>query len=173
MITLRVYFTKFATVKNIILFFVLSLLMNLLFARFFGDLVYGIPDTKLHYTAEDFYALMEKYSQEEISTYIRGMLLLDFIYPVFYSLFLALFIFRLSHKTLLSLLPFGILILDYFENLSVLSLILLMPSRFNTLATFAGCFTLSKWLLAGLCLIIVFVLIVRYFKYGRNELTGK
>jgi len=172
MIKLSAYFTKLATVKNIILFFVLSLLMNLLFARFYGVLEYGIPDTYLHYTANDFYTLMGKYSQEEIGIYIRGILLLDFIYPVFYSLFLALFIFSLSHKTLLSLLPFGVLIFDYLENLSVLTLILLMPSQYNMLAAFAGYFTLTKWFLASLCLIIVLVLIVRYlvkFKYGRNE----
>jgi len=137
-----------------------------------GTLEYGIPDTSLHYTANDFYALMGKYSQEEIGIYVRGILLLDFIYPLFYSLFFALFIFRLSHKTLLSLLPFGVLIFDYLENLSVLTLIMLMPSRYNILATFAGYFTLTKWVLASLCLIIVLALIVRYlvtFKYGRNK----
>ena len=171
MITINAYFKKLATVKNIILFFVLSLLMNLLFAKSSGVLKYGIPDTHLHYTAQDFYALMEEYSQEEIGIYIKGILLLDFIYPVFYSLFLALFIFSLSQKTLLSLLPFGILIFDYFENLSVLILIMLMPSRYNMLATFAGYFTLTKWFMASLCLITILVLLVRYlakFKYRRK-----
>ena len=121
MIKLYTYFKRFATAKNIILFFILSLLVNLQFARYHGVLEFGIPDTHLHYTADDFYALMEKYTQKEIDIYIKGILLLDFIYPIFYSLFLALFIFRLSHKTHLSLLPFGVLIFDYLENLSVLT----------------------------------------------------
>lgn len=172
MINLYAHFKKHATIKNIILFFVLSLLMNLLFAKFHGVLEFGVPDTHLHYTAKYFYALMEKYTQKEIGIYIRGILLLDFIYPILYSLFLALFIFRLSHKTHLILLPFGILIFDYLENLSVLTLIILMPSRYMNLATFAGYFTLAKWILASLCLIIVFVYMVSYFvklKFGRNE----
>jgi len=172
MIKLYAYFKKLASVKNIILFFVLSLLVNLLFAKSHGILEFGIPDTHLHYTAEEFYALFEKYTQKEINIYIKGMLLLDFIYPVFYSLFLALFIFRLSHKTLQSLLPFGVLIFDYIENMSVFTLIRLMPSRHMDLATFAGYFTLTKWILTSLCLIIVLVYMVRYFvklKFGRNE----
>lgn len=155
-------FTKLATVKNIILFFSLSLLVNLVFAGFSGDFEYGIPDTFIHYSANDFYALMGKYTHEEIGIYLRGILLLDLIYPVFYSLFLALFIFALSRKTLLSLLPFGVLIFDYLENLSVFTLIMFLPTRNNILATFAGYFTLIKWFLAGLCLIIVLVLSVRY-----------
>jgi len=58
-------------------------------------------------------------------------------------------------------LPFGILIFDYLENLSVLTLIMLMPSRYNMLATFAGYFTFTKWFLASLCLIIILIHIVR------------
>jgi len=172
MIKLYAYFKKLATVKNIILFFVLSLLVNLLFAKSHVVLEFGIPDTHLYYTAKDFYALMEKYTQKEIGIYIRGILLLDFIYPIFYSLFLTLFIFGLSHKTHLSLLPFGVLIFDYLENLSVLTLIMLMPSRYMYLATFAGYFTFAKWILASLCLIIVLIYMVRYFiklKFRRNE----
>lgn len=172
MIMLKTYFKKRATVKNIILFFILSLLVNLLFTLFSGALEYEIPDTHFYYTPKDFYALMGKFSRENIDIYIKSILLLDFIYPVFYSLFLAFFIFSLSQKTLLSLLPFGILIFDYLENLSVLTLIMLMPSQYNILATFSGYSTMIKWILTGICLIIIFVYIVFYFtkiKFGQNK----
>lgn len=172
MIRLTASFTKLATVKNITLFFVLSFLANLLFALFTKGLNYGFPDAYLHYTANNFYALMEQYSLEEIGIYTRSIIFLDFLYPVFYSLFLALFIFRLSHKTFLSLLPFGVLIFDYFENLSVLTLIKLMPSRYDTLATIAGYFTLTKWILASFCLMIVLFYLGRYLvklKFKQKE----
>jgi len=148
-------FFRRSTWGNIILFLALSLSINILFAKSSEILKYGIPDIKFHYSPDQFYDLFQTYNPEEIQYYVRTILLLDFIYPIFYTLFTSLLIFKISQKTYLSLFPFGILVFDYFENFTVLTLVQILPSQNFTLATFAGYFTSTKWLFALLCLGIV------------------
>jgi hypothetical protein len=152
------FFLRRSTWRNIILFLALSLSINVLFAKSAEILKYGIPDILFHYSSDQFYELFQRYNPQEIQYYVRTILLLDFIYPIFYTLFTSLLIFKLSQKTYLSLFPFGIMILDYFENITVLTLVQILPSQNLGLATIAGYFTSIKWLSAIICLVIVLIL---------------
>ncbi len=168
--TLTSLLSRYATLKHLALLFALLIIINMLFALFFADLEHGVPDTHIHYTAEEFYTLMEGYTSEERVVYIRGLLLLDFLYPIIYSLFLSLLIFRLSHRTTISLLPFGVLMFDFFENITLLILVVHIPERFPVTASIAGYFTLIKWSLAALCAVTVLILIVRrVLRAGRQN----
>ncbi len=163
---------KFATFKNTLILFILTLFINLYFARYFGALEHGVPDTHLFYSANTFYDLLDKYNQEELEAYSRGIIMLDFLYPIAYSLFLAFFTFRLSQKAVLSLLPFGILIFDVLENISVLTLIRLLPNRYDFFASLAGGFTLVKWIFAATSIGIALYFSIRYLiqsRYLKNE----
>ena len=151
------FYLRRSTWGNIILFLTLSLSINVLFAKSAEILKYGIPDILFHYSSDQFYELFQRYNPREIQYYFRTILLLDFIYPIFYTLFTGLLIFKLSQNTFISLIPLVILIFDYLENITVLTLVQFLPSQNFTLATFAGYFTSTKWLFALLCLGIVLV----------------
>lgn len=165
------FLKRYSKNKYLLVLFGLTLVINLVFIRHFSDLEYGIPDLQLHYTSNQFYDLMEKYDEHQLQAYANGIILLDFIYPLVYSLFLGLFLFRLSQKPWMGLLPFGILFFDVLENCTVLYLVYRLPLRNDFITTLAGNFTFIKWIFAAVSLSILFVLIVRSLirRYKRKK----
>jgi hypothetical protein len=157
---------KHSTTRNIIYLVLAFILFNPAFQYAFKSLEADILDIQLFYTAEKAYSLIEAYGEQGRITYIKGTLILDYIYPWIYSLMLSLIIFRLSGKAVASAIPFLILILDYLENTFIISLLWFYPREFHALATIAGIITLAKWLLAATSLtIIIYYLTLKAFSH--------
>jgi hypothetical protein len=141
------YFVRFSKTPVIILTIVLFLLTNFGFSFMFGEINAAIPDLLLFYTAEEIYQLIDSYGSQGREVYIKGMFTLDFIYPFIYSVMLSLLLFRATKTPAISLLPFSILFLDIFENITLLTIVYNFPIRMNLIASAAGVITLLKWIM--------------------------
>lgn len=165
-------FQKYATRRNFIVLVILVLACNVSLALFFGDFEESPLDTYLYYTADRAYEAIDNYGVHGRERYIRGTILLDFIYPIIYSLMLSFALFRLRVRAGLAILPLWIILMDYLENAAVIFLLSQYPQRHILLASIAGVFTLIKWLMvivALLSIIILFVYRRTKGKQGNNK----
>lgn len=156
---IKTMFQQFATKRNLVVLFLLTVLCNVLMALYFGDLTEQVLDTYLYYSASEAYEAMEKYGDYKRQRYIQGTILLDFIYPVIYCLLLSFSLFRLKVNARRAILPWWILLVDYLENGIIIFLLSRFPVRYEGLAGIAGVVTLIKWLMviaSILSLIILF-----------------
>lgn len=149
------FIRKYAVLKNMVLLGVLVILFNIIMGYAFGRIEVDILDVQVYYSSEEAYNFISAYGEEGRARYINTTLLLDYIYPWFYSLLLSFIVFRLSGKYKLSLLPFAILTLDYAENTFVVILLASYPARLASLAAAAGIFTFTKWLMVWVCLAVI------------------
>jgi hypothetical protein len=152
---------KYATGRNMIILAVTWILFMVAFNYVFADLDGNILDTRLYYNGEDAYQTIESYGTDNRQTYIHGTLLLDFTYPLVYSLLLTMVIVKLAGKTRLMYLPFGILLLDYLENILIITLLASFPTRLELVAQFAGMATGIKWAFAGVTLLIILYFLLK------------
>jgi uncharacterized membrane protein len=156
-----IYLHKYANGRNMIFLAVVWILFVVAFNHVFADLNGNILDTRLYYNGDDAYLTIEGYGTENRQTYIRGTLLLDFAYPLVYSILLALIIIKLRGQTRLMYLPFGVLLLDYLENIMILSMLGTFPTRLELVAQLAGIVTALKWAFAGATLLTILYFSIR------------
>lgn len=149
------YFKRFAKTHFIVLFIILFLATNIGFTLIFEPLEAKALDITFFYTSEKAYEIIESYGQTGREIYIQGTLLLDFIYPIIYSILLSLLLYKASGNHITSLLPFSILILDYFENITLLTIIYNYPARMDSLATTAGIITTLKWVIVAITILVI------------------
>lgn len=122
----------------------------------------GMLDTRLSYSPAEVYQALEAYGPAGRAQYARTTALLDFIFPVVYTLLLVLLAARGLVRAFpgaprigwLALLPFAALLFDWLENGCVLALLLSYPQRLDGLAAAAGTFTLFKWISFMLAVLI-------------------
>lgn len=155
---------KHSTKRNILSLLVLIIIFNIALGKVLGGIEPEIFDTKLYYTASEVKYIISNYSDEEKSTYIKGILSLDYIYPLVYSLFFSLLIFKFSKSVKPSLIPFIIVFFDYLENSSILIMLTFHPQEFPYIAVAAGFFTLFKWLFLLITLILAIFFIIKNHK---------
>ncbi|HSI76492.1 MAG TPA: hypothetical protein VK957_11365 [Lunatimonas sp.] len=151
-------FQKYATRRNLLILLILVVIFNGLFLLYFGKFKEPILDTYIYYSAVDAYEAIESYGENDRQRYIKGTLILDFVYPIIYCLMLAFAIFRLQGSIRLAMVPLWILPIDYFENSLIILLISKFPIRYEVLAGIAGIFTLTKWVMVVLCLLGILML---------------
>ena len=91
---------KFAGLRNLLLLFALIVVFNfLLFPLFMHKGQDVIPlDLFFYYDPEKAYEMILLYGETGRDSYLKGILLLDYIYPVVYVLFLGLAIYMLYRK---------------------------------------------------------------------------
>ncbi len=160
-------FEIWATRKGILLSAIVALLFTLMMSRAFGPQegpAAQIPpfDTRLWYTAEEFYRDLALYTPAQRTGAITGHLTLDLLYPLVYGTFFNLAIIGLYHHRLappwrqrLLLLPWSAVLADGLENLSLSLLFRLYPTRLPGLVTAAATFTAAKWTLIGLTSLVM------------------
>ncbi|WP_158861563.1 hypothetical protein [Lunatibacter salilacus] len=151
-------FQKYATRRNLSVLLILTVLFNVLFLLYFGDFEEPILDTYTYYSAGEAYEAIESYGEYDRQKYIRGTLMLDFIYPIIYCLMLAFAIYRLNGSGKIAAVPLWIIPVDYLENSLIIFLISKFPIRYEVLAGIAGIFTLTKWVMVVICLLGILVL---------------
>lgn len=163
------FFSSYATRSNLLLLVALTILNNVSLVWFFRDFPDPILDTFLFYTDEEAYAIIENYGAEYRNMYIRGTLLLDFVYPVVYCLMLAFGIFRLSKHAGWASFPLWILPVDYLENGTLIFLLSQYPEEYRLIASAVGFVTCTKWtMVMASVLFILRALWVRYIMKRPN-----
>ncbi len=167
------FIRKLTTTRSIIILILVTLMFNLAFAWYSSGIATSIPDTQIFYTAEGLYEIFTSLGEAGRSAYLTVTLLLDYLYPVAYTLLLVALIYRLSAgKKQLSLLPLAIFILDYLENTTIILLLLHYPGELPWLATMAGFFTLFKWIMVIVCVAIVVLLAIRKLINKKKQGSG-
>ncbi|WP_209330879.1 hypothetical protein [Lunatimonas salinarum] len=160
---MKKFVSRYATPTLLILSLVLVVANNLALLWFFRNFPEPILDTYLFYTADEAYAIFEQYGTYYRAMYIRGTLLLDFLYPVFYCLMLSFAIFRVSRHMGWALFPLWILPVDYLENATLIYLLIAYPTEYRWLATGVGFVTCAKW--AMVMTSILFIVRALWMRY--------
>lgn len=124
----------------------------------------GFLDLKPFYSAQEASAALDRYGAEGRELY-RRFLVADLVFPLAYGLGLAFLLTRTARAVWgtgtpwlrSNLLPLGIALFDYVENLCILGMLYVYPKVSLLLGSLAGIATLSKHLLTFatlLCLAI-------------------
>jgi hypothetical protein len=127
------------------------------------DLTFGYNPTRTLQMVAD-------YGPEARAYYARTELTTDLIYPIVYSLLLAVILtllFRTSKYkpfAAVALLPFLSLIFDYLENATIVTMLNTYPNQSVTVAVLCELFKLAKWLSFGLT--IAFILYGLFRRIG-------
>jgi len=141
---------------------------------------FDIPDNTFNYTPEYLYRVFSIYGEEGQGLYRSFLLLLDFIYPVLFaftiSILLAYLFERLIPKArFLYLSPFVALLLDYLENIFMVTLLLNYPAKLIALARITSVITTLKLILVNLLFAITLIALASvlmkalYKKFGKPK----
>lgn len=129
----------------------------------------SLVDLKMSYTPQTLYMMIASYGDAGRSLYRGFAASGDLLYPVVYSLLLALLLSwliqrsRLSSSKLamLNVVPLGGMVFDWLENAHVITLLSLYPEEYPAFAKTASICTSLKWgfgAAGGLLLVIALVL---------------
>lgn len=122
-----------------------------------------VMDLRLSYTPDQLYAALSALGEAGRAAYVRNILILDVLWPLVYGAFLTLLpLYAFAdlparrRRLLASLAVVGV-VLDYGENMSVLTLVLRFPDRIDTLARVASGFTTAKWVFVSAAMLVAVV----------------
>ncbi len=126
------------------------------------------------YTADEAYSAMGHLDSNQRHIYSLGIWILDMPYMVIYCMLFSGFLVKIWKNRRTALLPLAILLMDLFENLSILAVLGSYPAQNQLLANAASFFTTAKWILVGilLCALIAGVFsVVRLRRYAALDST--
>ena len=116
-----------------------------------------IPDLKFYYTPDQLKTVFQNFGREGIDEYL-DLQLVDMVYPLSYSLLLAVLLFIGYGKTKyrsVTWLPVVAAAADYTENFLIRSLAVRFPAFNETVARIAAFFTAWKWIFITLSIVLV------------------
>ena len=156
--------TKLATGKLVILFLFLMIAVNV----FVLPAIYPSFETldmQSSYSPERAYQLIGSYGEEGRQYYALIELTLDVVYPIIAALFfssLTIYLFRRvfplnSFWQKLPLLGPIVMAVDYLENTGIVVMLLSYPRRLDVIAQLTNMFTIAKFALSQLELILIVV----------------
>ncbi len=153
----------------------------------------GLLDLRLYYSAQEAFRTIESYGAEGRALYLR-FLAADFVFVPIYGLAFALLFTRLaitlwgraSSRLRVNLLPLGIALADFAENICLLLLLTGYPEHSLFVGTLAGMATLTKQVLTFSALLFLTYGCIRLLARGfgskkathggikkiKNHLTG-
>ena len=110
-------------------------------------------DLMFFYTPEQAFEMMDKYGEAGRSIYLRIELTADIIYPIIYTLFFGLLLSWLFQRAFKpdspvqkwNVAPVGSWIFDMLENVSIVSMLMMYPSKQAILAWITMFFGSLKW----------------------------
>lgn len=156
---------------TLLLLFLLFLLANFLLGEFMPK--EHALDLKFGYSVDEAYGSLNQLDKDGRGSYQFGILVLDMPYLLIYFLLFSGILMKIWKYKWVVFIPFAIMLLDFFENLTVLSMLNVFPYRSEILAVFASIFTTSKWVMIGiLAVFIILGLILRLFKRSNSEYTS-
>jgi len=121
-----------------------------------------IIDLQMTYNPENVKSIVSMYSGKAKEAYILNSAIVDTIYPMAYVCFFGILLSLVFYKwkirpwfLWLNVLPVGILIFDYLENIMIISMLKTYPANIDTLAMCCSFFTMVKWSLAGVVILLL------------------
>ena len=136
-------------------------------------------DVRFAYSSQDLLQALPSYGSEARYLYAISEVTLDFIFPLLYTAFLIgimAWLYRSAfpansalHK--LIYLPFGVLLADLLENISLTGLLLAYPPALIPLVRAASVFSLTKWLLSALVMLFIFAGLLSFLFTWMQEKT--
>lgn len=121
-------------------------------------------DLKFAYSVQEAYEAIGMLDLETRKIYRLGIWALDLPYMIIYGLLFSGILYKIWKKKIVMIIPFGVFLMDLFENFMVLRILKLYPLENEIIASLASFFTTSKWLLVGLMIsMILFGLIHKFF----------
>jgi len=125
------------------------------------------PSLDMHfsYTPQRAYQVISAHSSEALQAMAITRLTLDIVYPLVYGLlisFLLIVTFRRAFPKnkftdLVVFIPWGGVLFDYLENISLATMYLSYPTKLIPLAWMATIFTAIKWTLIGIGFALVLI----------------
>lgn len=138
---------------NLTILTCLLLLFNFLLSSFLpAD---HVLDLRFAYSVQEAYKEIGMLDVETRNIYRLGIWALDLPYMIIYGLLFSGILFKIWKTQKVLILPLGVVLMDFFENLMVLRILKIYPLENQVLATFASFFTTCKWLLVGLMFLTV------------------
>jgi hypothetical protein len=126
-------------------------------------------DLMFFYSPETAFDMIEKYGPAGRDLYVKILLTVDILYPIIYTLFLALFLSwlfqrgfpRESPMQRMNAVPVGAFLFDLLENAGIVSMLSMYPSIPAVLAWIIMMISTVKWLFAFASLGLILVGMVR------------
>jgi hypothetical protein len=126
-------------------------------------------DTHFFYTPEQAYSMVAAFGDSGRTLYRNGLLTIDLVIPVLYTLFLGLLMSWLfqrgfkpeSKMQKMNVLPVGMGAFDLLENICVVTMLSVYPAQFVAVAWLSTVCTMTKLSLAGLIILLVLVGLVK------------
>ncbi|MDF7821476.1 hypothetical protein P1X15_27910 [Runella sp. MFBS21] len=121
----------------------------------------GPIDLTIGFTPKRTLQMVEAYGVRGREYYANVQMTLDVVYPLVYTLLLAVTLTLLYRKkkyvpfSYVNLLPFVVLIFDYLENGMIVLLLKSFPEQSYTVAAFCEIFKSIKWFSALTCLLLI------------------
>lgn len=137
----------------------------------------GSPDTSFLYTPTELYRMAEAYGRAGREAYVEARFTFDAVWPLVYTVFLAVAISWVFGRTLpaasrwrlLNLLPVAGALFDYLENLATSLVMLRYPERTPVVDLLAPVLTLVKWVLvAGSFVVLLAGVVVGVWRWARS-----
>jgi hypothetical protein len=157
------FLTKLATGRLIIVFLFLVIAFNFALKWIYPS--FPTLDIQSSYSPEKAYQLISSYGEAGRQEYVIAELTVDLIYPILNALMfssLTIYFFRRlfplgSFWQKLPLLGPIVMIVDYLENTSIVTMLLSYPRRLDAVAQAANVFTVAKFVLSYLELILILI----------------
>ena len=157
-------FERWANWRNILFFFALQMLFNLVImpaGSGSGDHDLPILDLQFFYTPEYAYEVIAAYTPSMRQATALTRLTLDIVYPLVYGMMLSLLLMltfkRTFHADWAVFIPWGGVLFDYLENIGFAIMFLSYPKEFYFIAQASAVFTFLKWTLIGLAFLLVLI----------------
>ncbi len=125
---------------------------------------YSIPDLMFYYTPAQLETVFQHFGEAGIKEYLN-LQLIDMVYPVSYSLLLAVLLYigygKTKYKTVVWL-PVAAAVSDYTENFILRSMAIHFPEFNDTTARFAAFFTSWKWIFIAVSILLILFAFVKW-----------
>lgn len=154
---------RFASGRNILIFFVLQMLISAgllpyMQTKFDPQGALGVLDLRFGFTPHEAYNLLSAYGEEGRKAYLLIEAFIDIVYPVIYTitnLLLLSFVFKRgfhanSFIQKLNIFPLLVIIADLVENAGIITMLKAFPERSNSAANFASSAGMFKWIAFGI-----------------------
>ena len=125
-------------------------------------------------TPEKMFAMIERYGESTRAFYRSVELTVDIIYPIIYTLAFGLLISWLFQRGFKSdskmqkwnVMPVGAWLFDLLENLGIVMMLSMWPSRSTALAWLTTIISTVKWLFAGASMVLMVIGLLMAAKNG-------
>lgn len=132
----------------------------------------NVLDLMFAYSVREAYEAIGMLDQETRKIYRLCIWALDLPYMLIYGLLFSGLLYKIWRTQKVLILPLGVVLMDFFENLMVLRILKIYPLENHILATLASFFTTCKWLLVGLMVFTIFYGLFHKF-FSRKVPTGR